>query len=118
MDVAGIALPRGIHHRSAPKLRSMEVIAAEEREGRGFFTGSLGFVDARGHVALNILIRTLLHRRTPTSSEVSFHVGGGITWRSDAADEDDETLLKAEGLLRALRRPRAPVTSREDVRSV
>lgn len=92
----------------APKLRSMEIIAELEKEGRGFFTGSMGFVDVRGRALLNILIRTLIYRgRGPgasggRSADVSFHVGGGITWNSDPAHEDDETLLKAEGLLRAL----------------
>ena len=91
----------------APKLRSMEVIAELEEEGRGYFTGSLGFVDLRGAASMNILIRTLIHRESvrcgggpATERSVSFHVGGGITWRSDAAAEDSETLHKAEGLLR------------------
>lgn len=97
----------------APKLRSMEAIAELEGEGRGFFTGSLGFVDARGRAAMNILIRTLVHREADGAREVSFHVGGGITWRSDPALEDAETRHKAEGMLRALAphavRPEAPV---------
>lgn len=90
----------------APKLRSMEVIADLEQEGRGFFTGSMGFVDLRGRALLNILIRTLIYGGWGSAAgggaDVSFHVGGGITWNSDPGDEDDETLLKAEGLLRAL----------------
>ena len=99
----------------APKLRSMEVIAALEGEGRGFFTGSLGFVDTRGHAAWNILIRTLVWRPLGDaggdaggdgsgdgSGEVSFHVGGGITWSSDPASEERETQHKAAAIARAL----------------
>ena len=82
----------------APKLRSMEVIAELEREGRGFFCGSLGLVDTGGRALWNILIRTLLWR----PGEVVFRVGGGITWSSDAAAEDEETLAKARGLAAAL----------------
>jgi hypothetical protein len=33
---------------------------------------------------------------------VSFHVGGGITWSSDARAEDEETLVKGAALARAL----------------
>ncbi len=102
MGVVAALFPGG-SITGAPKLRSMELIAREEREGRGFFTGSLGFVDARGHAALNILIRTFVFRRGADGrAEVSFHVGGGITWASDPASEDEETQLKADGLLRAL----------------
>lgn len=96
----------------APKLASMEAIARLEGEGRGFFTGSMGFVDARGHAAWNILIRTLVWRPTEDPAvraigrsepgEVSFHVGGGITWLSDAAAEERETLAKAAALIEML----------------
>lgn len=93
----------------APKLRSMEVIAELEGEGRSFFTGSLGFVDTRGRALFNILIRTVLWR--PLSGrgegEVSLRVGGGITWRSDARAEDRETLDKAAALASVLARPLA-----------
>lgn len=84
----------------APKLRSMEVIAALEGRGRSFFTGSLGFVDAGGAAAFNILIRTLIwNTRTGAAS---LRVGGGVTWASDPAAEDAETLHKAASLLAAL----------------
>ena len=90
----------------APKLRSMEVIAEIEEEGRGFFTGSLGFVDLRGRARFNILIRTLVWRPSgPQEShqgEVSFHVGGGITWGSDPAAEERETRIKGATLAAAL----------------
>ncbi|MBK7644353.1 MAG: anthranilate synthase component I family protein [Planctomycetes bacterium] len=89
----------------APKLASMAAIAREEREGRGFFSGSLGFQDVRGNACWNILIRTLVWRpRTGErdAGEFSFHVGGGITWCSDARAEEQETLLKAERLVATL----------------
>jgi anthranilate/para-aminobenzoate synthase component I len=95
----------------APKLRAMERIAELEGEGRGFFCGSLGFVDTRGAAAFNILIRTLLwrpSRRPGEAGELSFRVGGGITWSSDAAEEERETLDKAAGSIDALR-PRGTV---------
>lgn len=87
----------------APKLASMAAIAELEGEGRGFFTGSAGFVDTRGRAAFNVLIRTLVGRDEGGGRCVfSFHVGGGITWSSRAADEDRETLAKGAALARAL----------------
>ncbi len=90
----------------APKLRSMEILAELEGEGRGFFCGSAGFVDLRGRALWNILIRTLLWREVERGEgrggELSFRVGGGVTWSSDPAAEERETLDKARGLLDAL----------------
>ena len=54
----------------------------------------------RGNACWNILIRTLVWR--PEPAEFSFHVGGGITWSSDADAEERETLLKAARLVETL----------------
>jgi anthranilate/para-aminobenzoate synthase component I len=108
VDALGLlaALFPGGSVTGAPKLRAMELIAALEGEGRGYFCGALGFVDLRGHAIFNLLIRTLQWRPRPElgtrEGEVSFRVGGGITWSSDAAAEERETLEKAAGLLQAL----------------
>jgi len=113
-QILGALFPGG-SVTGAPKLASMEAIAELEGEGRGFFCGSLGFVDTRGQACFNLLIRTVLWRPLPqqTSSaspeparspagEVSFRVGGGITWSSNAADEDSETLAKASAMMDAI----------------
>ncbi len=102
VDVVAALFPGG-SITGAPKLRSMEAIAEIEGEGRGFFTGSLGFIDARGRATFNILIRTIIHRTVEGGDrEVSFHVGGGITWSSDPESEDAETMLKASAMVAAL----------------
>lgn len=99
LDLLAALFPGG-SITGAPKLAAMRAIADLEGEGRGFFTGSLGFVDFSGRAAWNILIRTMVWR--PSPAEVSFHVGGGITWASDPSAEDDETLAKAAGMAAAL----------------
>ncbi len=102
VDVVAALFPGG-SITGAPKLRSMEAIGDIEGEGRGFFTGSMGFIDVQGRATFNILIRTLIHRTEGDGRrEVSFHVGGGITWSSDAEAEDAETMLKASALIAAL----------------
>jgi para-aminobenzoate synthetase component 1 len=105
IDILGALFPGG-SITGAPKLAAIDVIGAIERAGRGFFTGSLGFIDTRGHAAFNILIRTIVWRPRGDASaqqgEVSFHVGGGITWPSDARAEEQETLVKGAALAAAL----------------
>ncbi|MSR61002.1 MAG: anthranilate synthase component I family protein [Planctomycetes bacterium] len=90
----------------APKLRSMEVIAALEREGRGFAYGSLLALDTRGVATASLLIRTLIWRPRaqvgPGAGEVSYRVGGGITWGSEPAAEEAEAEAKGLLLARAL----------------
>lgn len=105
LDVLAALFPGG-SITGAPKLRSMELIAELEREGRGFFCGALGFLDLRDRALFNILIRSPLWRARPelgaTAGEVGFRVGGGITWASDPRAEDDETIAKARSLAEAL----------------
>jgi para-aminobenzoate synthetase component 1 len=105
LDLLAALFPGG-SVTGAPKLAAMERIADLEGEGRGYFCGALGFVDRRGRALFNLLIRTLQWRPRADlgarSGEVSFHVGGGITWSSDARAEERETLDKAAGLLDAL----------------
>jgi anthranilate/para-aminobenzoate synthase component I len=96
----------------APKLRSMEAIAELEGEGRGFAYGSLLALDACGRLTANLLIRTLLWRPRPEAGaragEVTYRVGGGITWGSDPAAEEAEAEAKGRLLARALEGPSVP----------
>ncbi|HEX7128969.1 MAG TPA: aminodeoxychorismate synthase component I [Rhodanobacteraceae bacterium] len=81
-----------------PKVRCMEIIAEQEGEARGAYTGALGYLGNNGALDLNILIRTL-HLR---GNAVTFRAGAGIVADSDARHELDETRAKARGMLRAL----------------
>ena len=83
----------------APKIRSMEIIADLEPTVRGPYCGSLFYVGFDGTADSNILIRTFTCRH----GWVQCPVGGGIVAGSDPAAEYDETLHKAEGMLRALK---------------
>jgi para-aminobenzoate synthetase component 1 len=83
----------------APKVRSMEIIAELERTARGPYCGSLFYVGYNGQSDGNILIRTFTLR----NGWVQFPVGGGIVAQSNPAAEYEETLVKAEGMLRALK---------------
>src|SRR5205085_4430607 len=82
----------------APKVRAMEIIAELEPVARGPYCGSLGYLGLDGAMDTSILIRTFTLGR----GWAQFPVGAGIVADSDPAAEYEETLAKAEGLLRAL----------------
>jgi len=81
-----------------PKVRCMQIIAELEGEGRGPYTGALGYLDRNGDMDLNILIRSAWLAGT----EAQLRAGAGLVVDSIAANELDETRAKARGLLRAL----------------
>ena len=82
-----------------PKVRCMEIIAELEGEGRGAYTGSIGYLNRDGACDLNILIRTL----TAQDASITFRAGAGIVADSSPAQELAETRAKAKGMLHALR---------------
>jgi anthranilate synthase component 1 len=81
-----------------PKVRCMEIIAELEQAGRGFYTGSMGYLDRHGNMDLNILIRSLLLG----GRHFTFRTGAGIVADSDAQAEVYETDDKARGMLVAV----------------
>ena len=95
-----------------PKVRCMEIIEALEPVRRNLFYGACGYLDRRGHLDLNILIRTLLLGHTdgahqamtggPALSPVWGQVGAGIVADSDPEREWLESLQKAQAQLLAL----------------
>ena len=88
----------------APKRRCVEILAELEEEGRGFFYGSLFSHDTRGRTVANLLIRTLVWRDSVGAGppRVHYRTGGGITWSSDAGEEERECSWKGEALARVL----------------
>ena len=94
-----------------PKVRCMEIIEELEPVRRSLFYGSCGYLDWRGHLDLNILIRTLLMEapRPPANPSaqpgwrrVWGQVGAGIVADSDPEREWHEALQKAKAQWAAL----------------
>jgi anthranilate synthase component 1 len=81
-----------------PKVRCMQLIGDLEGQGRGAYTGALGYLAADGSLDLNILIRTMTLR----DGTIELRAGAGVVADSDPLRELDETRAKARGLLRAL----------------
>ena len=82
----------------APKLRAMQIIDELEPHNRGIYTGSIGYIDYRGQMDLNIAIRTMVHH----NGIFYFPVGGGIVSDSDPLNEYEETLSKGRALIGAV----------------
>lgn len=82
----------------APKIRSMEIIEELEPVKRNIYTGSIGYLDLRGDMDLNIAIRTFLLK----DEQAYFQVGGGIVADSIPEMEYQETLDKGQALMETL----------------
>ncbi len=82
----------------APKVRAMEIIAELEPTVRGPYCGSMGYIGFDGSIDLNILIRTI----TASRGWWQFQVGGGIVADSRSEAEEEETWIKAAGLVAAI----------------
>ncbi len=81
-----------------PKVRCMEIVESLEPQRRSLFYGSCGYIDKRGNMDLNILIRTLLK----TNDHIWGQVGAGIVADSISDREWHESLQKAQAQLAAL----------------
>jgi para-aminobenzoate synthetase component I len=103
-----------------PKVRCMEIIEELEPVRRSLFYGSCGYLDIRGNLDLNILIRTLLlapiegvgkekedgKKTTSLVSPINTvwgQVGAGIVADSNPEHEWYESLHKAQAQLAALK---------------
>lgn len=76
----------------APKLKAMQLIDELEQEGRGLFSGTLGYIAPNGDFDFNVIIRSLLLNEK--LGKYQYHAGSAITMASDAEQEYQECSLK------------------------
>jgi para-aminobenzoate synthetase component I len=82
----------------APKISAIDHIAELEPVGRGASMGALGTIWPNGDFDLALTIRTF----AVAAGRIHLWVGGGIVWDSDAAEEIEESWVKARPLLAAI----------------
>ncbi len=86
----------------APKVRAMEIIAELEPTKRGFYSGSVLYLDFSGNLDSCIAIRTMRVQ----GGKAYIQAGGGIVADSVPEAEWQETMNKAGALLKALEKAR------------
>lgn len=82
----------------APKVKAMEIIRKLEPEERGVYAGAVLYADYADNLDSCIAIRTILL----SHGEASVQAGAGIVADSVPQREYEETLHKAQALLRAI----------------
>jgi len=82
----------------APKVRAMEIIRELEPDDRGVYAGAVLYMDYADNLDSCIAIRTIVLRK----GEASVQAGAGIVADSVPEREYDETVHKAQALLRAI----------------
>jgi len=82
----------------APKIRAMEIIAELEPEKRGPYAGAVGYFSFSGNMDMAIAIRTMI----VTKGTAYVQAGCGIVYDSIPEREYQETMNKAQALLKAI----------------
>jgi anthranilate synthase component 1 len=103
-DVMRATFPQGTVS-GAPKIRAMEIIEELEPTKRGPYAGAVGYFGFSGNMDTCIALRTL----TIKGRTAYLQAGGGVVADSVPALEYEETLNKAQALVRAIELARAGV---------
>jgi len=96
-DALRAGLPAGTVS-GAPKVRAMEIIDEVEPQKRGPYAGAVGYIDFTGNMDTCIALRTLVIQ----GNKAYVQAGGGVVYDSNPAEEYEETVNKARGLLKAI----------------
>jgi anthranilate synthase component I len=97
LDAFAACFPAGTLS-GAPKVRAMQIIEELEPTRRGIYGGSVLYADFAGNLDSCIGIRTMLMQR----KKAYLQAGAGIVADSDPASEFQESMNKAQALLRAV----------------
>jgi anthranilate synthase component 1 len=76
----------------------MQIIDELEPHRRGPYAGAVGYIDFSGNMDTCIALRTMVIQ----GNQCYIQAGAGIVADSDPATEYQETLSKAQGLLKAI----------------
>ncbi|MBA4016065.1 MAG: anthranilate synthase component I [Pirellula sp.] len=96
-DAMKACLPAGTVS-GAPKVRAMQIIDEFEPHRRGPYAGAVGYIDFNGNMDTCIALRTCVVQ----NGRAYVQAGAGIVADSVPADEYQETLNKARGMLKAI----------------
>ena len=97
LDALAACFPAGTLS-GAPKVRAMQIIEELEPTRRGVYGGSVLYADFAGNLDSCIAIRTMLIH----GGKAHLQAGGGIVADSDPAKEYEESMNKAQAVLKAV----------------
>jgi len=97
LDAFAACFPAGTLS-GAPKVRAMQIIEELEPTRRGVYGGSVLYADFAGNLDSCIAIRTMVMQ----GKKASLQAGAGIVADSDPASEYQESLNKAQAVIRAV----------------
>ncbi|HSP21213.1 MAG TPA: aminodeoxychorismate synthase component I [Planococcus sp. (in: firmicutes)] len=80
----------------APKISTMQFIAALEQSPREVYCGAIGFITPEKNAVFSVPIRTVVIDTEKGNAQ--YGVGGGITWDSTSEGEFEELYAKAKVL--------------------
>ena len=83
----------------APKVRAMEIIEELEKNRRGIYAGAIGYFSFNQNMDMAISIRTIIFEK----DRAYIQAGAGIVADSDPGTEFQESLNKANGVLKAIK---------------
>jgi para-aminobenzoate synthetase component 1 len=100
VDILKATFPMG-SMTGAPKRKVMELIEKYEQTKRGLYSGCVGYISPYNDFDFNVVIRSILYNSS--NQYLSYQVGSGITFNSNAENEYEECLLKGEAIMNVLR---------------
>jgi len=98
-DIIRATFPMG-SMTGAPKRKVLQLINQYEKARRGIFSGAVGYIAPNGDFDFNVVIRSILYNTS--ANYLSYLVGSGITFYSDAEKEYEECIWKAGAIKKVL----------------
>jgi len=84
----------------APKYRAMQIIDSYENQGRGYYGGSIGYIDLQGNINQAIMIRSFLSK----DNKLNYQAGAGVVAKSIEVNELEEINNKLAALKSAIQK--------------
>lgn len=95
VDVLQATFPMG-SMTGAPKKKVLQLTEQYEQTKRGIYSGCVGYINPQKNFDFNVVIRSIMYNAN--QKFLNYLVGGGITFYSNAQQEYEECLIKAEAI--------------------
>jgi anthranilate synthase component 1 len=82
----------------APKVKAIQILTRLEKDPRGYYGGSIGFIDFKGNINQAIIIRSFM----TSKNKINYRAGAGIVLNSDPESELKEVDNKLGALRKAI----------------